>query len=147
MCRPPPSASRWRAWRRRKPPSARAREPTRSRMAGPLNPPGLARFKELFSGEVVLPGEPSYDQARVVWNAIADRRAALGARCSSVDDVVSAIRYARAQELTVAVRGGGHSVAGFATCDDGMVIDLSRMREVAVDPARRWARAEGGAHL
>ncbi|MDQ6876581.1 MAG: FAD-binding oxidoreductase [Candidatus Dormibacteraeota bacterium] len=116
-------------------------------MAGTLNPPGLARFRELFSGEVVLPGDPSYDQARVVWNAISDRRPALIARCSSVEDVVSAIRYARDQELTVAVRGGGHSVAGFATCDDGMVIDLSRMRKVVVDPARRWARAEGGAHL
>jgi FAD/FMN-containing dehydrogenase len=116
-------------------------------MAITLNTPRLARFKELFSGEVVLPGDASYNQARVVWNAIADRRPALIARCSSVDDVVIAIRYAREEELTVAVRGGGHSVAGFATCDDGMVIDLSRMREVVVDPARRRARTEGGAHL
>jgi FAD/FMN-containing dehydrogenase len=68
-------------------------------------------------------------------------------RPSSVDDVIAAIRFAREQQLVVAVRGGGHSVAGFSTCDGGMVLDMSRMREVTVDPVRRTARAEGGAHL
>jgi FAD/FMN-containing dehydrogenase len=96
---------------------------------------------------VILPGDLDYEQARLVWNAIADRRPAMVVRCSSVDDVVSAVRYAREQQLTVAVRGGGHSVAGFSTCDGGMVIDLSRMREVSVDPARKRATAQGGAHL
>lgn len=100
-----------------------------------------------FTGQLIGPGDPEYDQARVVWNAIADRRPALIARCMSVDDVITAIRFAREQQWVMAVRGGGHSVAGFATCDGGMVIDLSRMREVTVDPVHRRARAEGGAHL
>jgi FAD/FMN-containing dehydrogenase len=78
---------------------------------------------------------------------MADRRPALIARCASPDDVIATVRFARDQDLVVAVRGGGHSVAGFSTCDGGIVIDLSRMRGLTVDPARRVARAEGGAHL
>ena len=100
-----------------------------------------------FTGEVIEPGHPDYDQARVVWNAIADRRPALVVRPRSVDDVIVAIEFAREQDVHVAVRGGGHSVAGFSTCDGGIVIDLSRMREVTVDPVRKRALAQGGAHL
>ena len=82
-----------------------------------------------------------------MWNSVFDRRPRLIVRPRSVDDVVSAIRHARDEELVVSVRGGGHSVAGFSTCDSGMVIDLSKMREVKVDPVRRRATAQGGAHL
>ena len=96
---------------------------------------------------MIAPGDPEYEQARRVWNAIADRRPSLIVRPSSVDDVIAAVRFAREQQLVVAVRGGGHSVAGFSTCDGGMVLDMSRMREVTVDPVRRVARAQGGAHL
>ena len=96
---------------------------------------------------MIGPGDPDYEQARRVWNAIADRRPALIVRPSSVDDVIAAIRFAREQQLVVAVRGGAHSVAGFSTCDGGMVLDMSRMRDVTVDPVARRARAEGGAHL
>ena len=100
-----------------------------------------------FTGQIVRPDDPEYDQARIVWNAMADKRPALIARCAGVDDVITAVRFAREQDLVVAVRGGGHSVAGFSTCDGGIVIDLSRMRGVTIDAANRTARLEGGAHL
>ena len=100
-----------------------------------------------FTGQIVRPDDPEYDQARIVWNAMADKRPALIARCAGVDDVITAVRFAREQDLVVAVRGGGHSVAGFSTCDGGIVIDLSLMRDVTIDAAKRTARLEGGAHL
>ena len=108
---------------------------------------GLSSFRESFGGEIVLPDDPGYDQARAVWNGMADRRPALVVRPRSVDDVVSALRFAREEELLVAVRCGGHSIPGLSTCDDGIVIDLSRLRSVEVDPGRRVARISGGSHL
>jgi FAD/FMN-containing dehydrogenase len=107
----------------------------------------LAALTDTFSGEVVLPGDPEYDSARVVWNGMIDRRPALVVRPIRAGDVVSALRFAREQDLLVAVRGGGHSVSGQSTCDDGIVIDLSRMRGVRVDPDQRRAVAGGGALL
>ena len=100
-----------------------------------------------FKGQLVGPDHQEYDEARAVWNAIADRRPALIARCTDVDDVVTAIRFAREKDLVIAVRGGGHSIAGFSTCDGGIVIDLSRMRGLTIDPEQRVARVQGGAHL
>jgi FAD binding domain/Berberine and berberine like len=108
---------------------------------------GLSSFRETFGGEIVLPDDPGYEGARTVWNGMADRRPALVVRPSGVDDVVSALRFAREEELLTAVRCGGHSIPGLSTCDDGIVIDLSRMRSVEVDPERRVARISGGSLL
>ena len=107
----------------------------------------LAELRARFSGEIVVPGDPDYDAARAVWNATVDRRPAVVARCRSSADVADALRFARGQDLPVAVRGGAHSYPGFSTLDDGVVIDLSPMRDVQVDPVGRLARAGGGALL
>ncbi|HEX5616807.1 MAG TPA: FAD-binding oxidoreductase [Solirubrobacteraceae bacterium] len=98
-----------------------------------------------FRGEVLLPTSPGYDTARRIWNGAIDRHPAYIARCTGVADVVAAVRFARERDLEIAVRGGGHNVAGTAMCDHGMVIDLSEMRAVSVDPARRTAWVHGGA--
>jgi hypothetical protein len=98
-----------------------------------------------FRGALIAPGHPGYDDARSIWNGLVDRRPGLIARCSRTADVAAAVRFARDRQLEIAVRGGGHNVAGTALCDDGIVIDLSAMRAVAVDPGGRTARVEGGA--
>ena len=97
-----------------------------------------------FSGELLTPDLPGYDDARKIWNGHVDRRPSLIAKCRGVADVIAAVRYARAVDLPIAVRGGGHAIAGHALCDDGLVIDLSAMRAVRVDRAARTVRAEGG---
>src|SRR5947209_12906851 len=107
----------------------------------------VSAFRESFGGHVVLPGDPGYDSARVVWNGAIDRRPAIVARCSGASDVIRSVRFARDHDLVVAVRSGGHSVGGFSTCDDGILIDLSPMQGVRVDPDRRVARVHGGALL
>ena len=107
----------------------------------------VAQFRDSFSGDVVLPGDDAYDDARRVWNALFDRRPALIVRPSSVAAVVDAVRFARDNELVVSVRCGGHSVTGFSTCDDGIVIDLSAMRGADVDPEQRRASVGGGSLL
>ena len=107
----------------------------------------LRGLRERFRGQIVLPGDHAYERARAVWNATADARPAAVARCAGVEDVVAAVRVARDHDLLVAVRGGGHSYPGFSTCDDGLVIDLSPMAGVQVDPDRRVATAAGGALL
>jgi FAD/FMN-containing dehydrogenase len=112
-----------------------------------LDRTAVAAFAGGFGGRVVLPGDPDYDQARAVWNAIFDRYPACIARCGSVQDIVTAVRFAREQELPIAVRGGGHSAAGFSTCDGGMVLDLRPIHGVAVDTATSTARVGAGAHL
>jgi FAD binding domain/Berberine and berberine like len=100
--------------------------------------------QDLFQGVVIRPGDGAYENARAVYNAIHDRRPALIVQAVGVDDIRAAIRVARDHDLPLAVRGGGHSVAGFGTCDDGIVLDLGAMRQIAVDPDRRRVRAEGG---
>ena len=108
---------------------------------------GVDSLREELTGEVVLPDDPGYDQARAVWNGMADRRPALVVRPADVDEVVAALRFAREQDLLIAVRCGGHSIPGLSTCDDGIVIDLSLIRGAEVDPRRRTARVKGGSLL
>ncbi|UCI07926.1 FAD-binding oxidoreductase [Mesorhizobium sp. B1-1-8] len=107
----------------------------------------LEQLRQGLRGELVLPTDAAYDQARRVWNGAIDRRPAAIVFCADSGDVARAVTYARSQGCVVAVRSGGHNVAGLSVCDDGMVIDLSRMKKIAVDPARRIARAEAGLNL
>ncbi|MBA9002973.1 FAD-binding oxidoreductase [Thermomonospora cellulosilytica] len=95
-------------------------------------------------GRVVQATDADYDQVRAVWNGMIDRRPAALVRCAGTSDVIEAVRYARARGLMVAVRGGGHNVSGTAVCDDGLVVDLTPMRGVRVDPAAGTVRAAGG---
>lgn len=101
-------------------------------------------FASRLKGSLIHPGDTDYDDARRVWNGLIDRFPALIARCAGKADVIEAIRFARARDLLVAVRGGGHSVAGTGTVNGGLLIDLSPMKGVRVDAAQRTARAEGG---
>jgi hypothetical protein len=100
-----------------------------------------------FRGDLLRPNDPQYEPARVIWNGMVARRPALIARCADVADVQAAVRTASTTEVLTAVRCGGHSLAGFSTCDDGMVIDLSNMRHVAVDRDARRCRFAGGCLL
>jgi FAD/FMN-containing dehydrogenase len=106
--------------------------------------PTAARLCDGFRGEVITPGDPGYDAARTVWNGMIDKHPAYIARCTGSADVADAIRFARAHDLVVAVRGGAHNVAGFAACDGGIVIDLSPMKGIRVDPVARTVRAQAG---
>jgi FAD/FMN-containing dehydrogenase len=105
----------------------------------------LERLRDSLHGPLVLPADDGYDEARSIWNGAIDRRPACIARCTGVAGVVAAVRFARDHDLEIAVRGGGHNVAGTAVCDNGIVIDLSAMRAVWVDPAGRTAWVQGGA--
>jgi FAD/FMN-containing dehydrogenase len=107
----------------------------------------VKEFASQIRGEVIGRGDATYDEQRKVWNGSIDRKPSLIARCSNVDDVVAAIRFARSQGLLVAVRGGGHSFPGLSVCDDGIVIDLGLMKGIELDLASRTARVQGGALL
>jgi FAD binding domain/Berberine and berberine like len=105
----------------------------------------IEQLKGRLRGDLLCPGDEHYDSARTIHNGMIDRRPALIVRCVGVADVMAAVTFARSNNLVVAVRGGGHGVPGFAVCDDGLMIDLTRMKAVRVDPVGRTARAEGGA--
>ena len=110
----------------------------------PLEEAAVQEFAVNFRGELIRPEDEGYDAARAVFNGMIDRRPALIARCTGVADVVAAVNFARENELVVAVRGGGHSVPGYGTCDGGIVIDLSPMKGIWVDPEARTVRAQAG---
>ncbi len=100
-----------------------------------------------FKGDLLRPGQPGYEDARTIWNGMVARKPGLIARCADVSDVQSAVRAASETGILTAIRCGGHSLAGFSTCDGGLVIDLSRMRQVTVDSEARRARIAGGCLL
>ena len=101
-------------------------------------------FRGSLHGESLRPGDDGYDAARLVWNAMVDKRPALIARCSGAADVINCVNFARENNLLVSVRGGGHNFPGNSVCNDGLMIDLSRMTGVRVDPAAKTVRAQGG---
>ena len=101
-------------------------------------------FRANLRGQLLRAGDDGYEEARKIWNGMIDRRPALIARCAGVADVIHGVNFARAHDLLVAVRGGGHNASGNAVCDGGLMIDLSRMKGMHVDPMRATARAEAG---
>jgi FAD/FMN-containing dehydrogenase len=112
-----------------------------------LSSNAIEELKAATRGQVLLPGDSGFDEARRIWNAMIDRRPAMIVRCAGVADVRRAVAFARDNDLLLAVRGGGHNIAGSAVCDDGLMIDLSPMKSVRVDPAARRAYVEPGATL
>jgi FAD binding domain-containing protein len=104
-------------------------------------------LRRRFKGDLLRPGDSGYEEARTIWNGMVSRAPGLIARCAEVSDVATAVRVASEIGILAAVRCGGHSLAGFSTCDGGMVIDLSRLRQVTVDPEARRARIAGGCLL
>ncbi len=107
----------------------------------------IDEFKARLRGDVLLPGDADYDEVRQIWNAMIDRRPALIARCLGVADVLTCVNFAREHSLPLSIKGGGHNISGLAVCDGGLMVDLSLMRGVWVDPEARSARAQGGCLL
>jgi FAD/FMN-containing dehydrogenase len=112
-----------------------------------IAPEALQAFKAGFKGAVLTPEDAAYEETRKIWNAMIDRRPGLIARCSGAADVVQAVRFAAQHKLLHSVRGGGHNIAGLAVCDGGLMIDMSLLRGVWVDPGGRTARAQAGCTL
>jgi FAD binding domain len=110
-----------------------------------LEPRVLGDLRTTFRGWVMSPGDEAYDAAQRVWNAMIDRRPAAVAQCSGTADAIRAVTFACEHDLSVSVRGGGHNVAGTATCEDGLMMDLSPMRGIHFDQRARRVRVQGGA--
>jgi len=112
-----------------------------------ISPDAFERLKSSLRNPILQPGDDGYDKARTIWNAMIDRKPALIVRCSGVSDIRTAVEFARENGVLTAVKGGGHNIAGNAVCDAGMVIDLSLMKSVRIDPFARKAYVEPGATL
>jgi hypothetical protein len=110
-----------------------------------LGDAAMEEFQKSLRGQLIRPGDGDYDEARKVWNGMTDKKPGLIVQCAGVADAISSVKFSRANGLLVAVLGGGHSVAGHSVCEGGLMIDLSRMKSVRIDPTKRTARAEGGA--
>ncbi len=109
-----------------------------------LREEAVQAFRSRLRGELLRPSDTAYDAARAIWNGMIDRKPALIARCTGAADVIEAVNFARDNQVLLAVRGGGHNIAGHALCDGGLVIDLSGLRGIHVDPKTRTARAQPG---
>ena len=105
----------------------------------------VSAFKSTLNGNLILPGDEPYNQERLVWNGMIDKRPAMIVNCADERDVIKSVNFARSHNLVMAVRGGGHNVAGLGTCEGGLVINLSGMNEVTVDPEQRFVSVSGGA--
>src|SRR5262245_50847927 len=112
-----------------------------------IAPEALIALRAVLGGQALLPDDPGYDQARTVWNATVDKHPGLVVRCAGPSDVIQATRFARQHDLLIAVRGGGHNIAGKAVADGALLIDLSQMRSIRVDRAAQIAWVEPGATL
>ncbi len=121
-----------------------ASAPAAARPSQTLTEPMIQEFPSRLRGPLLRPGDPGYDEARMVWNAMVDKRPALIARCADAGDVVSAVRFGREHDLPTSIRGGGHNVAGLAVSNGGLMIDCAPMKGIRVDPAKGTARAEPG---
>jgi FAD/FMN-containing dehydrogenase len=110
----------------------------------PLDTTAVQAFAATLRGSLIQPGDPGYDPARTVWNALIDRHPALIVRCVGAADVIAGVNFAREHGLRLSIKGGGHNIAGTAVCDDGLLLDLSSMTGIRIDPQRRTARAEPG---
>jgi FAD/FMN-containing dehydrogenase len=108
------------------------------------NKASMEKFKASLRGELLRPGDPGYETARKVYNGMIDRRPSLIARCTNASDVIASVRFARETRMLTAVRGGGHNAGGLGVCDNGLVIDLSPMKDVRIEPRMQTVRVEGG---
>src|SRR5919108_82378 len=102
----------------------------------------IATFQKTLRGQLIQRGDPQYDDARALYNGMIDKRPRMIARCVDVADVITAVAFGREQGLLIAIRGGGHNGPGLGSCNDGLVIDLSEMKGIRVDPASRTVRVE-----
>jgi FAD/FMN-containing dehydrogenase len=112
-----------------------------------INNLAIEEFKKKIQGKVIQPGDEEYNSARKIWNGVIDKKPGVIVQCKGKEDVIACVNFARNNKIPVSVRGGGHNVAGNSLCDDGIVIDLSNMRSVQVDPEKQTALVEGGAKL
>ena len=107
----------------------------------------IQEFSQTLSQPLIMPFDAGYDEGRSVWNGMVDKRPAMIAKCINADDIKKCVSFAQRHDLLVAIKGGGHNVAGKAVCDDGLMIDLSQMNAITVDPVKKIVRVESGATL